>query len=672
MKSLLVAAGLFVGASAWADTYEILYGNEVKEGDVITGVTAQTDFTDTYATTKDFTDGNNNSSLNLSGSVLATTTAANWTKDFTSPVTSGKVYFSGVYCIASNTDQRIRIVDNSGNVIFGTAQNNTGNNATQVVAYICGKEISNWVRQPRKAGYGINEICIDLDAKTVSYDLTVSSGNGSTSNLKGTVDLTYTNVKGLYFAKASGDGYITYLDNVKFYSVQSSDPAYTINYKLGDNIVRTVKGNAAVDEVVSASMSVNGEGEYAGNHYLITASTAPSMTIVDGTNVLDVPVRAPYTATLNVTISVNGVAGEPVVTSLTETDDKVCSWSFAYSMYEKSGDSFFACDETEYVQTGTFADGEVINKTVTYSTADATVMAFEELGTNGTNAAYSGGALGQTSSNLATCTLNQGAYAAEIYVGSRGGSGSHTRNANIVVDGSTVSSTPSDKFGLQIIPFSIVANETEVYVQGAGTSNTTDNLDYVIIRKINNVSATIGATGYTTFASAYALDLANLPAGLTAYKASEVGADAVTFTSVEEAVPAGTGLLLKGTASTAYNIPVAASASALEGNKLVGCTAETVLEKNANYWVLVNNGGAAEFQSLKTNGATIPAGKAYLNAAAAAGSRLAIVFNDETTGIATVENASVLNENYYNLNGQRIVAPQKGLFIVNGKKVVLK
>jgi len=52
--------------------------------------------------------------------------------------------------------------------------------------------------------------------------------------------------------------------------------------------------------------------------------------------------------------------------------------------------------------------------------------------------------------------------------------------------------------------------------------------------------------------------------------------------------------------------------------------------------------------------------------------RIALSFDDETTGIATVENASVLNENYYNLNGQRIVAPQKGLYIVNGKKVVIK
>lgn len=204
----------------------------------------------------------------------------------------------------------------------------------------------------------------------------------------------------------------------------------------------------------------------------------------------------------------------------------------------------------------------------------------------------------------------------------------------------------------------------------AGSSNTRDDYDVIIaIRKA--VSATIGATGYTTFASASALDLSDLPDGLTAFKAASVGENSVTFSSVDTAVPTGTGLLLKGNAGTSYSIPVAASAETLSGNKLVGCTEETVLAANENYYVMVNNGGTAEFQSLKTNGATIPAGKAYLNAAAA-GARLSFVFANETTGISTVENANVLNENYYNLNGQRIAAPQKGLFIVNGKKVIIK
>jgi hypothetical protein len=34
--------------------------------------------------------------------------------------------------------------------------------------------------------------------------------------------------------------------------------------------------------------------------------------------------------------------------------------------------------------------------------------------------------------------------------------------------------------------------------------------------------------------------------------------------------------------------------------------------------------------------------------------------------------SKVEDNNYYNLNGQRVSQPKKGLYIVNGKKVVIK
>ena len=680
-KTLLVAAGLLMGSSsAWADTYQILYGTPVQVGDVITGVTAQTSFTDTYAVTlaSDLTDGNNNSSLNLSGSVLATTTVENWTKNFSSDITSGKVYFSGIYRIAANTNQRIRIVDSAGNVIFGTAQNNTGNNADQIVAYICGKEISSYVRLPRSAGYGVNEICIDLDAKTVSYNLTVSSGSGSTTNKTGTVDIpsSYSNnVRGLFFAKASGDGYITYLDNVKFYSVQSSDPEYTINYKLGEETVRSVSGHAAVDEIVTADIAINGEGTYSGNHYLITAATAPSMTIIDGTNTLNVPVRAPYTATLNVTKIVNGVETASQ-TDLTETDEKVCSWSFAYSKFEKSGDVYYACDETSYVQSGTFTDGETVNKTVKYSNADLSIMSFSELGTGGTNADLSGGTYGQTTENLASCTLNKGSYKALIYVYSRGGTGSHTRNANLIVNGSTVSTTPQDTYGLQTLNFTIDSDGTAVYVQGNGASNTTDNLDYVLIQAVS-VPVTITDAGYATFSSAYALDLAkaNLPSGLSAYyvNSGDVTSTTATFTEPDKAVAAGEGLLFKGTAGEIYNVSVAATGEALTGNALKATDGSAVAAgKYVFAYENANPTTTAGFYQLD-NATVVAAGKAYLDTASSA-KVLRFVFGDGTaTGIEAAEAAEAEADGpVYNVAGQQVGEDYKGIVIKNGKKYLQK
>lgn len=227
---------------------------------------------------------------------------------------------------------------------------------------------------------------------------------------------------------------------------------------------------------------------------------------------------------------------------------------------------------------------------------------------------------------------------------------------------------------------------TDILVNGAAGGGANGNgLDYVIIKKLpDNVSGTIGSTGWTTFASPYALNLSGMTAStgdVTAYYASSVGGSSVKMTSTDKNdVIAGEGLMLKGTAGATITIPVVASGTAINGNLLKGCTVETVLAKNAtsgyNNYVLVNNGGTAEFQSLVENGATIPAGKAYLqNGVYVEGPArsLSIVFADESTGIEAMQNdACVMHNEVYNLNGQRVQMPQKGLYIVGGKKVMMK
>ena len=214
--------------------------------------------------------------------------------------------------------------------------------------------------------------------------------------------------------------------------------------------------------------------------------------------------------------------------------------------------------------------------------------------------------------------------------------------------------------------------------------------------KVSSMKATIGAKGYSTFTAGYPLDLTSLPAGLTAYRADQVADDAVKFVSVEQAVPASTGLLLRGTAGTEYEIPVAESASALdETNLLVGCAFAANFDygttDKANFYVMVNGETAPEFQNVAdylntqtgTNADTgaalyenyiaVPGTKAYLNYESHSARALKIVFGDEATGISAVNGSQfMINSEYFNLSGQRVAAPQKGLYIVNGKKVVIK
>ena len=192
---------------------------------------------------------------------------------------------------------------------------------------------------------------------------------------------------------------------------------------------------------------------------------------------------------------------------------------------------------------------------------------------------------------------------------------------------------------------------------------------------LRSVAATIGSTGWTTFASPCALNLSGMTAStgsVTAYYASAIGDDKVKMTSTESTgVAAGEGLMLKGTVGATITIPVVGSGSAIAGNKLVGCTSSTSLTANDDYYVLVNNGGIAEFQSLATNGATIPAGKAYLNASA--GARLSIVFEDE--GVTAIKAIDAFDNSNAQADGKRlengkIVIVKNGVkFNTNGQKI---
>ncbi len=212
-------------------------------------------------------------------------------------------------------------------------------------------------------------------------------------------------------------------------------------------------------------------------------------------------------------------------------------------------------------------------------------------------------------------------------------------------------------------------------------------IDLIYIQKTGdvelpaNVTATLGKNGYTTFASAYDLDLSNLN-GFKAYTATLSGAE-LSFTECTSKVVAGTGLLLKGTADAEVEIPVAtADAAAVSGNALTGVTAPTAMKSDAdgNYiFVMKKAASAADaltFLPLTTESeVTVPAGKAYVAVPASAftggGARaLNVSFGNEATGINAVE-ATAQKEGAYNLNGQRVMQPTKGLYIVNGKKVII-
>lgn len=182
----------------------------------------------------------------------------------------------------------------------------------------------------------------------------------------------------------------------------------------------------------------------------------------------------------------------------------------------------------------------------------------------------------------------------------------------------------------------------------------------------NPVSVDITDGGWATLYTEQALDFSAVD-GLTAYTATCDGSK-VTLTQVND-VPANTGVVLKGAKGT-YAIPVAASSTTAKGDLNGNAAAETTYNaiEGYNLYVLTKNGEKAQFTRV-TSG-TIAAGKAYLTVSETAAPSLDVTFG-ETTDIRTVA-ARQTQEGIFNLSGQRVAKAQKGLYIVNGKKVVVK
>lgn len=195
---------------------------------------------------------------------------------------------------------------------------------------------------------------------------------------------------------------------------------------------------------------------------------------------------------------------------------------------------------------------------------------------------------------------------------------------------------------------------------------------YPVYIKFNPTTTITPSYDLTTLTSTYNLDFANAtPAGLTAYIATGKDETSVTLLSVDDAA-AGTGLVLKGTASTEYTVPLLATATDHSAtNKMAGSATETTsIDANAGYILSRTDG---KFHP--ANAGTLPAGKAYLNVAVSGAPVLDIDFGNGdgiSTAIDSIKANDTQNGEAYNLNGQRAAQPTKGLYIVNGKKVIIK
>lgn len=219
-----------------------------------------------------------------------------------------------------------------------------------------------------------------------------------------------------------------------------------------------------------------------------------------------------------------------------------------------------------------------------------------------------------------------------------------------------------------------------------GTSSLTDEIDYILVTRTGEAVKTVSVTsaGLATYCPSVALDFSSA-SNVAAYKAVVNDDNAsVTLTKLDY-VAAGEGVLLRSltNGATEENIPVASGIEKNAGNAFVGTDTdltiyETSEDGTTTNYVLSKEGDVVGFfkAAKQENGGTqVGAGKAYLPVSTTAAAKgITFTFNGETTGISEIaaDVKAAGNDAYYTISGVRVQNPTKGMYIKNGKKVVVK
>lgn len=205
------------------------------------------------------------------------------------------------------------------------------------------------------------------------------------------------------------------------------------------------------------------------------------------------------------------------------------------------------------------------------------------------------------------------------------------------------------------------------YDENNSSAFTFEEVTYPNTINFNDAQNINGVSHIATFSAPFATII---PAGVKAYYVSAKGTEA-TMTAIEaEAIPANQGVILTSeSADAATMVPAAGeTAATITGNQLGhSAGADKTLTAGEGYILGYGTEGTA-FYPCKTG--SLPINKAYLLGNGE--SAIVMNFGNAVTGINTIAAPASAKAPIFDLSGRRVVKATKGLYIQNGKKVIVK
>lgn len=301
---------------------------------------------------------------------------------------------------------------------------------------------------------------------------------------------------------------------------------------------------------------------------------------------------------------------------------------------------------------------------------------------NMSNGAYSAIAGSKTAE---LCELPAGEYKVTIYLYERGDRGAYIRDLNNAdLSTNTLCYADINKNSSNLKEYSVTLKlykTTKIGLSGWTTHNEKNDtystnqsagLDYIYIQRTGDATETVSVSdaGYATYATTNNIEVPE--SNDVKVMTVKVNEDKSTITLHEvkagTVIPAYTGILVKA-AKGDYNFVVTSDKGETLANNDLKAAKEAVTSDGATFFALTKMDTKVGF-ALVANDVVIPAGKAYLEVSKGTAAKF-FSLDGEATGINSVKTAKA-DGAYYTLEGVKTTKPVKGLYIHNGKKIVVK